>query len=376
MIKLYETDSYIKEFSATVISSAEKNGYYEITLDKTAFFPEGGGQSADKGTLDGIEVIDVFERDGEVIHKTGEPIAVGKTVEGKLDFETRFSRMQSHAGEHIVSGVVHSLFGYNNVGFHMSESTMTVDFDGTLAESDVKRVEEEANLAVWRNMPITVSFPDSLDGLNCRSKIDIKEGIRIITIEGVDVCACCAPHPRTTGEIGIIKILSFMSYKKGTRIEMTAGRNAYRDYAFLNSSNKALMSMLSAKREETVDAVKRLSDALQSERAEKSALKKKLALLSFSPVSYGEIRVAFIENVGYDELRYVANEVGGKNILLSKADEGHLYVVSFDEGEVSDTVKVLNTAFNGKGGGKGGYAQGKISEHDSERIVEFIKERF
>lgn len=374
MIKLYETDSYIKEFTAKVISLQEREGYFEITLDKTAFFPEGGGQGADKGTLDGIEVLDVIERDGIVLHKTAEPLTVGKTVEGRLDFETRFSRMQSHAGEHIVSGIVHSLFGYNNVGFHMSESTMTVDFDGVLTENDIKRVEEEANCAVWRNMPITVSFPDSLEGVDCRSKIDIKEGIRIITIGDVDVCACCAPHPRTTGEIGIIKILSFMSYKKGTRIEMTAGRNAYRDYAFLNASNKSLMALLSAKREEVSDAVKRLSDALQSEKAEKLALKKSLALAELEVTERGDITVGFIKDAGFDEMRFIVNSKDFERCaLFSKTDEGYNYLLSFKSGDVSDTAKALNTAFQGKGGGKGGFAQGKITLADEESILKYFE---
>lgn len=374
MIKLYLTDSYIKDFSATVTSVFEKDGRFEITLDKTAFYPEGGGQYADKGVLGGLEVLDVYKRGEEVVHLLSAPLEAGSTVEGKIDFETRFSRMQSHSGEHIVSGIVHSLFGYNNVGFHLGDDVMTVDFDGPLTDENIVRIEEEANRAVWRNMPITVSFPETLDGLDCRSKLELKHDIRVITIGDVDVCACAAPHPKTTGEIGVIKIISAMNYKKGTRIEMLAGMSAYRDYRRLNAKNKEIMALLSAKRDETLDAVKRQNETLNAEKAEKNALKKRLALAELRIFERGDMTVGFVDGAGFDELRFVANSKEfEKCIIFSKSDEGLNFVISFKSGDVSDTAKALTTAFQGKGGGKGGFAQGKIAATREEDILKHFE---
>ena len=190
--KLYLDNSYIKEFTATVLSCTENGENYDIILDSTAFFPEGGGQAPDKGTLDGAEVLDVKEQGEDVIHTLTAPLNVGDTVEGKIDWALRFLRMQNHCAEHILSGVIHKMFGYNNVGFHMNDSLVTFDVDGPLTAEDIERVEQEANKAVFENAQISVSYPtaDEFETIDCRSKIELSDGVRLITVDGFDTCAC------------------------------------------------------------------------------------------------------------------------------------------------------------------------------------------
>ena len=203
-----------------VLSCEEKDDKYLITLDKTAFFPEGGGQYADKGSLSEANVLDVQIKDEIIYHLTDKPLNMGETVTGEIDWDTRFSRMQNHTGEHIVSGVIHNLYGYNNVGFHMNDRFITLDTDGPLNEQDIAKIELEVNKVIYANKKINVVYPsaDELSNYDYRSKLDITENVRLVEIEDTDLCACCAPHVAKTGEIGIIKIIGFIPYKKAATV--------------------------------------------------------------------------------------------------------------------------------------------------------------
>lgn len=381
--RLFEKDAYCRSFSANVISCEEKDGAFIIVLDKTAFFPEGGGQAPDKGTINGENVLDVQEKDGIVYHKTANSFNIGDTVSCELDWNLRFERMQSHAGEHIVSGIVNSLFGYDNVGFHMSEKTMTVDFSGPLTAEDIAKIEIESNKAVYRNVPITASYPtkEELADTDYRSKIEPRDGIRLITIEGVDCCACCAPHPAFSGEIGVIKIIDFCPHKGGTRIEMVAGINALLDYSALHTSVKAVMNLLSAKRDSIADSVAKLQETANTFKSENGKLSRKLALASLNPTNVNGCAYAICENMSYDDLRECSNNLidNGvrKCILLSLTDsDNYIYVVSSSENDVRTIVACLNSSFNGKGGGKDNYAQGKLASDNKKNLIEFIEKTF
>ncbi len=372
--RLYETDAYCREFKATVISCEKLEDGYEVVLDKTAFYPEGGGQAPDEGTLNGVKVIDVQEKGELICHKTEDEISVGTQVEGKIDWDLRFSRMQSHAGEHIVAGIVHNLFGYDNVGFHMSEAVMTVDFSGPLSHEDIEKIELLANLAVRNNTAITAWYPspEELAATEYRSKLDTTEGIRLVKIDGVDCCACCAPHPSRTGDVGVIKILDSCPRKKGTRIEMVAGIHAYKDYVYLHNAVKAVMGMLSASRDSVASAVSKQAELIQSLKYENQKMSKKLAFYELNPTKVGNCAYAISENQSYDDLIFCANSLleSGvqKCILLSKTDEqNYIYVVSATT-NVKDTVSALNSALNGKGGGRDTHAQGKIAASSKEEI--------
>lgn len=381
--RLFEKDAYCRSFSANVVSCEEKDGSFFVVLDKTAFFPEGGGQAPDKGTINGVNVLDVQEKDGIVYHKTEKAFNTGDAVCCELDWELRFERMQSHAGEHVVSGVVHSLFGYDNVGFHMSEKTMTVDFSGPLTADDIAKIELESNKAIYKNAPITASYPtkDELAATDYRSKIEPRDGIRLITIEGIDCCACCAPHPAFTGEIGVIKIIDFCPHKKGTRIEMVAGINAFLDYSALHTSVKQVMNLLSAKRDSIAMSVEKLQETANNLKSENGKMSRKLALASLSPVTVNGCAYAINENMSYDDLRECSNNLiengTRKCILLSKSDENnYIYVISSAENDVRNLVSELNSAFSGKGGGKDNYAQGKLSASSEDELKNFIEKLF
>ncbi len=377
--KLYYADAYLKKFEATVLACKKNGDFYDIILDKTAFCPEGGGQGADTGIINGIKIIDVQECGEEIVHKAESAINVDEKVSGEIDWDLRYSKMQSHSGEHIVSGIVHSMFGYTNSGFHMNESTMTVDFSGPLSLEDIEKVELECNKAIYKNAVISSSFPSKEDAenLSFRSKLDIDSGLRLITIDGIDCCACCAPHVKQTGEIGIIKILEFAPHRQGTRVEMTAGINALKDYLRLSASNKALMKLLSTPRYEVKDAVIKQNEALNEFKTLNQNMSKRLALAELKTISVGNNLYSISKDLSYDDLRHCANTIIENGtplcVLFSKSTEtDYFYVVSSDL-DVSDIVKTINTTLNGKGGGRGNYAQGKVTVENESILIEAIE---
>lgn len=377
-IKLYENDSYIKEFSGTVLSCEEKDGAYFVVLNQTAFFPEGGGQDADKGKIGEADVLDVQIKNDVIYHKVNKSFNENEEVTCKLDWETRFSRMQNHTGEHIVSGVIHSLFSYNNVGFHMNDTLVTLDVDGPLNDEDIKKIELKSNKAIYENKSIKAIYPtaEELPDYDYRSKLDITEGVRLIEIEDYDLCACCAPHVAKTGEIGIIKIIGYIPYKKGTRIEMLCGLLAFNDYSNLHSTNKSVMNMLSAKRFEIAESVERIQGELGSARVENKKLLSQLATLKMEKHINGNTVCVFIDGVSYDELRNCSNSLIEEYeycYLFSNTDaDNYIYVVSSKENNVRELVQNLNKTFNGKGGGRDTYAQGKIIASKME-ILDYLE---
>ncbi|MGN1080474.1 MAG: alanyl-tRNA editing protein, partial [Acutalibacteraceae bacterium] len=223
--RLFDLDSCIFEFNAEVISCEKQGDFFVTVLDKTAFFPEGGGQTGDTGYIGGTEISDTQEKDGIIYHYSKQPVEVSENAYCKVDFRSRFCKMQNHTGEHIISGLVHSIFGYDNVGFHLGRNDMTMDYNGELSENDIDELETLANRAVYDNIPVFAEYPDKneLKSISYRSKLDLKEKVRIVTIPGIDCCACCAPHVKSTGSVGIIKITDFMRYKGGTRLHARCG---------------------------------------------------------------------------------------------------------------------------------------------------------
>lgn len=372
-VKLYEQDAYIKEFTATVVSCEETKGGYALVLDKTAFFPEGGGQAPDKGTLNGAAVLDVQIKEEIIVHTVASPLNAGSTVTGVLDWETRFDRMQNHTGEHLVSGVIHKLFGYNNIGFHMNDQLVTLDVDGTLNGEQVALVEQTVNKALYENRKVTPWFPnpEELKSYDYRSKLDLTQGVRLVEIDGYDVCACCAPHVARTGEIGVIKIIDFYPNKQGTRVEMLCGKRAFADYSSLHQNNKEIMGMLSSKRMETPVKVKKEQDAMQALRAEYKTLAQTLSWAQLQPKTVGENVFGFTPNVSYDELRYCVNRLQetcqGVCALFSQNEQGEsIYIVASVAENIQALVKEMNGELQGRGGGKPNFAQGKVSASQAE----------
>lgn len=379
-VKYYDSDAYQTAFDATVLSCEAYKDGYAVTLDGTLFFPEEGGQRSDTGTLGGTEVFDAQIKDGVIYHMTREPLAVGKTVHGEIDFEERYHKMQNHTGEHIVSGIVHSLYGLDNVGFHLGSEDVTLDFSGELTRADLDKVEDLANEAIYRNLPITAKYPsaDVLKGLNYRSKLDLSENVRIVTIEGIDACACCAPHVRTTGEVGIIKLLDFIRYKGGIRIHMQCGRAALLDYRAKYTQGAKCSALMSVKQHEIADGVAALLKSNDDLHFTLRSLKKQMAalkaetILPFAPISY-----FFETEMDMDFWREVASLSAQKHaatflFLLRKDESNYAYVACSAAADLKPLAQAIKSTLNGKGGGKSDMIQGSLNA-TLEQIKKFFQ---
>lgn len=379
-IKLYDADSHLYDFDASVISCEKTDKGFAVVLDKTAFFPEGGGQPADEGTLNGIAVTDVQIKDGVITHTTAEEIPAGSAVKGTVDSEIRFRRMQNHSGEHIVSGLIHKLFGYNNVGFHMGSEDVTLDLDGVLTREDLDKIEMLANRAVYENVNVRAEYPspEILKDLDYRSKLDLTENVRIVTIEGYDVCACCAPHVNKTGEIGIIKLLDFLKYKGGVRIHMLCGFDALEDYNRRYKNVAAISAKLSAKQAEVYEAVERLSAELSAEKQAAGELKRQLVAMKIAALEPTDGNMVLVEkDMDMLNLRNLVNEAvqlcGGICAAFSGSDEnGYNYIIASKNVPLRSEAKAINAALNGRGGGKDEMIQGSAKASEAEIRAYFL----
>lgn len=375
--KLYYSDSHMSEFSATVLSVTEENGKFAVTLDRTAFFPEGGGQGSDTGFIGGVRVYDVQIKNGVIYHYTEKPLEEGKQVACAIDFDRRFRNMQNHSGEHIISGIVHRLYGYENVGFHLSDE-MTVDFDGELTRKQLDEIEDLANKAVYENLPVRAYFPkkDELDSLSYRSKKEINEDLRIVEIEGVDVCACCAPHVRLTGEIGVIKILDFFKNKGGVRLFVKCGRDALADYREKYRNILEISNLLSAKQPDASAAVVKLNNQLSAEKEETVALKKRLIAemaAGFAPKT--DKTAVFEDGLDIKELQLLADALcsnaGGIRGAFSGKDGAFSFAICGEETALNTFFIEFKAALTVRGGGRNGIRQGTVSD-TREKIESFF----
>lgn len=369
--KLYDADSHLSTFTALVQECVKSGNFYSVILDQTAFFPEGGGQYADQGTLNDVKVVDVQVDDSGIITHTLEaPLEVGSTVTGTLNWNLRFQRMQCHSGEHIVSGLIHNLFGLENIGFHLGDEDVTCDYNGILSEEDVKKVEAMANEVVFSNRPILTEYPDpaTLSELNYRSKLDLTENVRIVTIPEVDVCACCAPHVFKTGEIGLIKVVHFEKSHGGTRLHLRCGRMALQDYGEKQENILKIMDLCSAPQKETGDAVAALLTKVDGLNHALSVANRRLAEATLSTISFTEGNVvACIDKADNDTLMTLAKggvqKCTGMFVALSKQDEtNYRYIIATPEDNedlnLSTLIRSINGELSGRGGGKPHMVQG------------------
>ena len=365
--KLYFSDAYIREFSACVLECRACGDKFEAVLDRTGFFPEGGGQSSDSGYIQDVAVTAVLERDGEIYHVVSSPLEIGREYECKIDFETRFARMQMHTAEHMLCGILHSLTGAENVGFHLTDE-VTFDTDIPISEETLLRAEAMANEAVFSNLPVKAYFPSSeeLDWLEYRSKLDLSDGVRVVEIEGVDACACCAPHVSRTGEIGLIKIISAESHRGGTRMRMVAGRRALQYVARLQREAARVSALLSA-------PILAISEACEAVLDSKAALEYKISkkdeqivrILSENIDLTDGNAVVLLPTDTQDAARAfvntVADRIGGLTVALYGVEGEYRYVIKIKEGNVMPAVKAANEALSGRGGGRDNVAEGRFS---------------
>lgn len=371
--KLYDKDSHKVEFSAQVLSCKENCGIFEIELDKTAFFPEGGGQPSDRGVLSDTSVFDVREIDGKIIHFCDKPLEVGSTVLGAIDFKRRFDFMQQHSGEHIISGVAHSLYGCENVGFHLSEEIVTLDFDKPLSKLELSKIEELSNRVVFENVEFLTYYPEKekLQTLKYRSKKELIGAIRIVEIKGVDMCACCAPHVRFSGEIGLIKLLSTEKLRGGVRIVIKCGKRALEDYKVKYENTSEISNLLCVKQEECATAVKRLYEQNNAFRFEIAGLKRQILtekIENYNPKT--QISALFEDGLELKDLQFFADilykKFGGIKAVFSVCEEGLRFAICGEETHLAKFFAEFKAEFSVKGGGRGPMVQGTVMANPRE----------
>ena len=376
--KLYDKDSHLKDFSAKVLSCEKSGENYAVILNKTAFFPEGGGQESDRGSIGEAAVLDVQIINNEITHFTDRPLNIGEEYACILNWGRRFRNMQNHSGEHIVSGIVHRLYGLNNVGFHLG-AEMTVDFDGPLSREQLSEVERLANKAVWENVPIRAYYPDEkeLKDLDYRSKLELTENVRIVDIEGYDLCACCAPHVKRTGEIGIIKILDSFKNKGGVRIFIKCGTDALGDYNDKYFNVLKISNLLSVKQNEAAAAVDRLNDENRELKFQISHLKKRLIEEKAKNFAPGSDKTAlFEENLDIKELQLFADAIykksGGIRAVFSGKENNYSFAICGGETALDLFFKSFKARFSVRGGGRNGMVQGTVVA-DRREIESFFR---
>ncbi len=378
---LYHLDAYLSAFTATVRACVPTDGGYGVIVDRTAFFPEGGGQAGDTGKLGDTIVRNTVERDGEVYHLTDRPLTVGETVAGEIDFSRRFDRMQNHSGEHIVSGIVHRRFGYNNVGFHLGDTETTLDFDGVLTREQLDEIEDEANRAVFENRPVTISYPDpqALADIPYRAKLDLTEGVRLVTVEGYDICACCAPHVRYTGEIGLIKLLDFIHYKGGVRIRMMCGARALADYRIKMREVAAVSRLCSVPQEESARGVERLAAELSAAKAELAEARRALTEARVATLAENESGNILCFLPEYDEysLRQTAllgaERAHGVCVVLAGEEGNRRVMIAAKNLPLKTLAPELCRDLGLRGGGSDLLLQGSISATRAEIEAYFAR---
>ncbi len=370
--KLYYIDSHIREFTAAVLSCEESKHGWEIVLDRTAFYPEGGGQPGDRGMLGSVRVTDTHEKDGAVVHSCDGPLPVGETVTGSLDWDWRFQLMQQHSGEHMVSGLVHAAYGYQNVGFHMGKDAVTIDFDGMLTEEQLAEIERQVNAAIWENTPVEILWPneEELRQLPYRSKKELTGDVRIVNFPGIDLCACCGVHVQHTGEIGLVKFLSCVKFHEGVRIEMLSGGRALAYLGQAWQQNRQISGLLSAKPFETAAAAARMQQELSDTKYRLGQLEDQLFRQKADAYQDAGDVLLFEEGLKPDALRRLADAVlhtcGGRCAVFSKVDDGFQYAIGQENGDLRAMAKEMNGALNGRGGGKPFFVQGSVKASRKE----------
>ena len=375
--KLYYEDAYMQRFEATVLSCEEGKGGWLVVLDTTAFFPEEGGQSADTGTLGSVRVLDTKEKAGIITHYTDGPLSVGETVEGVIDWEERFRKMQTHTGEHIVSGIMHARYGFENVGFHLGESGCTFDFNGELTREQIDDIERAANAAIWANLPVTARFPDAaeLAALPYRSKLDLTENVRIVTVEGIDICACCAPHVARTGEIGMIKLLNFMRHRGGIRIWCKCGSDALADYHARYNTSAAISALLNTPQDGIVPGVEKLLKQRDDIKADYALLKKQMLERQTAELIPTEGNILLFAREDDAGMRILVNggmeKCGGVCAVFSGEDGAWQFVMGSLTQDMRAFMKEHGPVLKARGGGQPQMVSGR-SQATKAELEEFF----
>ena len=381
--KLYYQDAYATKFTAKVLECAEGKQGYQVVLDRTLFYPEGGGQPADMGTLGGAQVLDVHEKNDIITHTTDKPLEIGTEVAGEIDWERRFDLMQNHSGEHILSGVICGKYGCDNVGFHMGKESITIDLNTKIPEEDLPWLEEKANEAIWTNAPVGIRYPsrEELAAMEYRSKKELEGQVRIVNVGEYDCCACCGTHVRLAGEIGQIKIIGAQNYKGGTRLELLCGKRALRDYRKKNDVANEAGRLLSVPGVKADSAVKNLLAERDTLIQTLHQLKWKYFTQKAEQVAEGTENILFFgDGLDSKDMTHFADlllKKGAKRAaVFSKSGEGYAFVLLSGEKDARAYAEEMKTAFGCKGGGKPDGVQGRVTAEKKELAAYFLEKGF
>ena len=376
--KLFYSDSHMADFTTTVTGCVPAKKGWEITLDATAFYPEGGGQACDTGTLGDAAVLSVREAGEEIIHLCDRPLEIGSAVEGRIDWARRFDLMQQHAGEHIVSGIIHKRYGWHNVGFHIGADVVTIDFDGPVPTEDLQSIEDAANTAIWENLPIRCWYPteEELPNVPYRRKKDIPWPVRIVEIPGIDICACCGTHPAFTGAIGLVKLFSCVKFHDGVRIEMACGKRALDILSHAFEQNRLVSQAFSAKIRETGLAAQRMNEALAGEKFRASGLEKRLFAHLAQGYAGKKLALHFENDLSPTACRELCDAIADHAevaVTLSGSDEtGYCLCIVSRTQDAKAIGDCAAKALNGRGGGKKEAFQGRICAARAEIERHFL----
>lgn len=378
--KLYYSDPFLKEFTAAVLSCEKTKDGWAVTLDRTAFYPEGGGQPADHGTLGGAAVTDTREKDGIIVHTCGKALPVGERVTGRIDWARRFDHMQQHSGEHIVSGIICGRYGCDNVGFHMGRDVVTVDFNADIPPGELPEIEAAANAYIWGDTAVDIQFlsGEALERARFRSKKLIPGVVRLVAFPGADCCACCGTHVASAGQVGLVKLLSCQRFREGVRIEMVCGGRAVRCFSGLLEQNTGISRALSAKPLETCAAVERLQKELHGLRGRVSALEESDFRRKAEALACAGDVLLVEGDMSAESVRKLCDAVlgacGGRCAVFAGRDGAYKYAIGQREGDLRPLIRELNAALSGRGGGKPAFAQGSVHA-DEAAIRAFFRDK-
>lgn len=378
MEKLFYVDTHILDFTATILEAIpdeEGRGCW-LVLDQTAFFPEEGGQTADKGTINGLDVLDVQIKEDVIYHlinvvgNADECFLPGEVITGHVNWEQRLDFMQQHSAEHIISGLLHKHYGFCNVGFHLSRKEVTMDFDKSISLEMLREIEKEANEIVYQNIPVRAYFPskEDLEQLNYRSKIEIQGDVRIVEIPGVDICACCAPHVDSTGQIGMIKITNVQSHRGGVRINILCGNRALTDYTEKQNTFSALCALLSSKPELLTNNVKRVMDESLSWKEKSNGLAQQLLQLQLDLLPSPDVErspLLFAELDNPIAVRNAVNNLcqtypGYCGIFTGNDSGGYQFIIGSANLDCRTLATDLRNTLEAKCGGSAAMIQGSV----------------
>ena len=368
-IKLYDDNAYLTVFFANVLSCEKTEGGYAAVLDKTLFFPEEGGQSADTGTINGVQVTDVQIKDDVITHIVQSEIS-GNVI-GKIDWEPRFDKMQQHTGEHIVSGLVHKLYGYDNVGFHLGNDDVTFDFNGPLTREQLDKIELLANEIIYKNVPVFTYYPDDPAALEYRSKSDISGPVRIVEIKDADMCACCAPHVKSTGEVGMIKLLEAGSYKGGVRVHLACGRRAVTDYQTKFYNLGIIATALSSGKNNAAEFFTKYQSDVAQLKSQLSQLKKATLELKANAVQKTDGDIVLFDKMDIGDLRTYVNYLqqnhnGMCAVFIENENSGYNFVIASKKGDLKDLADTFRKTLNARCGGSDVMIQGSVTATKDE----------